>query len=78
MDVISGHPVNVRSGRPQDGQIGSLGDVLETLKTENLGKSWGLIFADWVFFEHANRGILLNFLFQNLYKLFSRARNLRQ
>ena len=35
-------------GRPQDGQIGSLGDVQGTLKRDVLGISWGTIFAGWV------------------------------
>ena len=32
LDVISGCPHDVRLGRPRDGQIGSLGDVLGTLE----------------------------------------------
>ena len=48
-------PLNVRLGRlpdvrlrhPQDGQIGSLRDVLGMLQGEVLGTSWELIFAGW-------------------------------
>ena len=48
LDVRLGRPWDVSSGRPRDGQIGSLGDVLETLEGEVLGTSWGSIFADLV------------------------------
>ena len=39
LDSISGRSQDVRSGRPRDGQIGSLGDVL--------GKFLGPVFAGW-------------------------------
>ena len=45
--MISGRLQDVRLGRPWDGQIGSLGDVLGTLKGDVLGTSWGPIFAGW-------------------------------
>ena len=56
LDVISGHPQDVRlgrprdvrSGRPRDGQIESLGDVLKTLQGDVLDTSWGPVFAGWV------------------------------
>ena len=56
LDVISGHPQDVRlgrprdvrSGRPRDGQIESLGDVLKTLQGDVLNTSWGPVFAGWV------------------------------
>ena len=35
-------------GRPRNGQIGSLGDVLGTLDGDVLGTSWGPIFGGWV------------------------------
>ena len=37
LDVRLGRPWDVRSGRPRNGQIGSLGDVLETLEGGVLG-----------------------------------------
>ena len=37
--------LDVISGRPQDGQIRSLGDVLGTLEGDVLEFSWGPIFA---------------------------------
>ena len=46
-DISLGHPQNVRLGRPRDGQIESLGDVLGMLERDVLGTSWGPIFADW-------------------------------
>ena len=56
LDVISGRPQDVRlrrprevrSGRPRDDQIGSLGDVLETLEGDALGTNicrLGYLFA---------------------------------
>ena len=42
-----GRSRDVRSGRPRDGQIESLGDVLGTLEGDVLGTSWGPIFASW-------------------------------
>ena len=47
-DVRSGHPRDVRLGHHQNGQTGSLGDVLGKLEEDALGTSWGTIFADWV------------------------------
>ena len=43
-----GRPWKFRSGRPRDGQIGSLGDFLGTLEGDVLRTSWGPIFASWV------------------------------
>ena len=37
----------VSSGRPRDGQIGSLGDVQGVLAGNVVGTSWGQIFAGW-------------------------------
>ena len=54
MDVISERPQDVRSGRPRDGKIGSLGDVLGTLE----GNSWGLIFAGWALLFITTRYLL--------------------
>ena len=56
LEVISGRPQDVRLGSPQDvrsrrlrdGQIGSLGKVLETLEGDVLGTPLGPIFAGWV------------------------------
>ena len=48
LNVISGRLLDVRLRHPQDGQIGSLGDVMGTLEGDVLGTSWGPIFAGWV------------------------------
>ena len=48
-------PREVRSGRPWDGQIGSLWDVVWTMEGDVLITSWGPIFAGWErTLEHAN------------------------
>ena len=47
LDVISEYLRDIRSGRPWDGQIGSLWDVLGTLEGNVLGTSLGPIFAGW-------------------------------
>ena len=47
-EVKLGHPEDVSSERPRDGQIRSLGDILGTLQGEVLEMSWGLILAGWV------------------------------
>ena len=47
LDVISRRSQDDRLERPQDGQIGSLGDALETLEGDVLRTSWGPIFAGW-------------------------------
>ena len=39
LDAISGRPQDVRLGRPRDGQIESLGDVLRTFE----GTSWDVL-----------------------------------
>ena len=49
LDVISGCPQSVRLRNPQDRQIGSLGDVLESLEEDVLETTWGPIFEGWVF-----------------------------
>ena len=43
--TYQGRPLNVRLGRPQDGQIGSLEDFLGTLERYVFWTSWGPIFA---------------------------------
>ena len=45
--VISGSLQYIRWGRPQNGQIESSGDVLETLEGDVLGTPWGPIFVSW-------------------------------
>ena len=53
LDIISRRPKLARSGRrwdatsgrPRDGQIGSLGDILVTLEGNLLWTSWGPIFT---------------------------------
>ena len=45
--IISGRPQDVRLRHPQDGQIGSLRDVLGRLEGDVLRTSWGPIFAGW-------------------------------
>ena len=47
MNVRLRRSLNVISGRPWDGQIGSLGDVPRTLEGDVLGTSWRPIFAGW-------------------------------
>ena len=47
-DVISGRLWDIRSGRPQDDQIGFLWDVLETLERNALETSLEPTFAGWV------------------------------
>ena len=47
--LTSGRRQDVRLGRPRDGQIGPLGEVLGTLEGDVLGTSWVPIFADRVF-----------------------------
>ena len=46
-DVGSGLSRDVRLGRPLNGQIGSLGDVLGALEGDVLGTSRGPIFDGW-------------------------------
>ena len=41
-------PQGISLGRPRDGQIGSLGDVLGTLEKGVLGTSWGPKIVGWV------------------------------
>ena len=47
LNVRLGRPQDVRSRRPWDGQIGSLGGVLGKLEEDLLGTSWGPIFVSW-------------------------------
>ena len=49
LDVILRRPQDISSECPQDGQIGSLEDILGKLEGDVLRKSWGPIFACWGF-----------------------------
>ena len=48
LDVRLGRPLDAISGRPRDGQIGSLREVLEKLEWDVPETSSGPIFAGWV------------------------------